>query len=58
MLTVVVPATFNEGKNIKNLVKQIDAALKGIDYEILFVDDSKDNTPDIIRKVATRSIRL
>ena len=32
MLTVVVP-TFNEGKNIKNLVKQIDAALKGIDYE-------------------------
>lgn len=51
MLTVVVP-TFNEGKNIKNLVKQIDAALKGIDYEILFVDDSKDNTPDIIRKVA------
>ena len=51
MLTVVVP-TFNEGKNIKNLVKQIDAALKGLDYEILFVDDSKDNTPDIIRKVA------
>ena len=31
MLTVVVP-TFNEGKNIKNLVKQIDAALKDIDY--------------------------
>ena len=59
MLTVVVP-TFNEGKNIKNLVKQIDAALKDIDYEILFVDDSKDNTPDIIRKVAKEypSVRM
>ena len=59
MLTVVVP-TFNEGKNINNLVKQIDAALKNIDYEILFVDDSKDNTPDIIRKVAKEypSVRM
>lgn len=37
MLSVVVP-TFNEGKNIRNLVTQIDDALKGIDYEILFVD--------------------
>ena len=43
---------FNEGKNIRNLVTQIDDALKGIDYEILFVDDSKDNTPDVIREVA------
>ena len=51
MLSVVVP-TFNEGKNIRNLVTQIDDALKGIDYEILFVDDSKDNTPDVIREVA------
>ena len=40
MLSVVVP-TFNEGKNIRNLVTQINDALKGIDYEILFVDDSK-----------------
>ena len=39
MLSVVVP-TFNEGKNIRNLVTQIDEALKGIGYEILFVDDS------------------
>ena len=51
MLSVVVP-TFNEGKNIRNLVTQIDDALKGIDYEILFVDDSKDNTPEVIMEVA------
>ena len=42
MLSVVIP-TFNESKNIRNLVAQIDVALKGVDYEIVFVDDSKDN---------------
>lgn len=47
MLSVVVP-TFNEGKNIRNLVTQIDDALKGIPYEIVFVDDSKDDTPQRI----------
>ena len=47
MLSVVIP-TFNESKNIRNLVAQIDVALKGVDYEIVFVDDSKDNTPDVI----------
>ena len=51
MLSVVVP-TFNEGKNIRNLVTQIDDALKGVEYEIVFVDDSKDDTPRIIMEVA------
>ena len=51
MLSVVIP-TFNESKNIRNLVAQVDVALKGVDYEIVFVDDSKDNTPDVIMEVA------
>lgn len=51
MLSVVIP-TFNEGKNITNLVEQIDSALKDIEYEIVFVDDSKDDTPQIIMEVA------
>ena len=50
LLSVVIP-TFNEGGNIENLVSQIDEALEGINYEIIFVDDSKDNTPDIIKEV-------
>ena len=38
---------------LRNLVTQIEMhALKGIDYEILFVDDSKDNTPEVIMEVA------
>lgn len=51
MLSVVVP-TFNEGKNIRNLVTQIDDALKGIPYEIVFVDDVKNDTPQVIMEVA------
>ena len=51
MLSVVIP-TFNESKNIRNLVAQIDVALKGVDYEIVFVDDSKENTPEVIMEVA------
>ena len=53
LLSVVIP-TFNEGGNIENLVSQIDEALEGINYEIIFVDDSKDNTPDIIKEVSKK----
>ena len=49
-ISVVVP-TFNESENVGNLVNQIDYALKGIEYEIIFVDDSKDNTPEVIEAV-------
>lgn len=51
MLSIVIP-TFNEGKNIRKLVSQIDEALKGISYEIVFVDDSRDDTPKIIMEVS------
>ena len=59
LLSVVIP-TFNEGGNIENLVSQIDEALEGINYEIIFVDDSKDNPPDIIKEVSKKypSVRL
>lgn len=49
-LSIVVPS-FNEAGNVKPLVDQLDEALAGIDHEIIFVDDSKDNTPDIIREI-------
>ena len=51
MLSVVVPS-YNEGGNVRELVKETDAALKGIDYEIIFVDDSTDDTPEIINAVS------
>ena len=49
--TVIVP-TFNERDNIAELVARVSAALDGRDAEILFVDDSTDDTPRVIRAVA------
>jgi len=49
-VSIVVPS-YNESGNIVNLVNQIDEALTGIDHEIIFVDDSTDNTPEVIEKV-------
>lgn len=50
-LTVIVP-TFNEGPNVAELVRRLGVALDDRDVEVLFVDDSTDDTPDIIRVVA------
>jgi dolichol-phosphate mannosyltransferase len=53
-LTVVVP-TFNEAPNVAELVRQVTDAVDGLAAEILFVDDSRDETPDVIRAVAAVS---
>lgn len=50
-LTVVVP-TFNEGGNVPELVDRLAVALRRYDAELLFVDDSTDDTPDIIEDIA------
>lgn len=49
-VTVVVP-TRNEADNIATLVQRIDAALAMHPSEIIFVDDSDDATPDIVRSL-------
>ena len=49
-ISIVVP-TYNESENVGNLVNQIDYALRGIEYEVIFVDDSTDNTPETINKI-------
>ncbi len=46
-VSVIVP-TFNEGGNVDELLRRLDTAFTGVDAEVLFVDDSTDNTPDII----------
>lgn len=50
-LSIVVPS-YNERDNVGELVKQVSDALKGIPFEIIFVDDSTDDTPDVIKKIA------
>ncbi|BDZ50525.1 dolichol monophosphate mannose synthase [Frondihabitans sucicola] len=51
-LSVVIP-TFNEAPNVAELVTRIEKAVAGTDAEILFVDDSTDDTPDVVTQVAT-----
>lgn len=49
-LTVVVP-TFNEADNVEALVSRLSQACAGLAVEVLFVDDSTDRTPEVIRQV-------
>lgn len=51
MLTVIIP-TFDEVGNVAEIVRRVDAAVSGIDAEILFVDDSTDGTDEEARRVA------
>jgi dolichol-phosphate mannosyltransferase len=49
--TIVVP-TFNERDNIETLLQRLAAALPAGETEIVFVDDSTDDTPEVIRAAA------
>ncbi len=57
-LTVVIP-TFNERDNIDPLLERIDAALRGIAWECIFVDDdSADGTAEKVRAIARADTRV
>lgn len=57
-LTVIVP-TFNERDNIEPLLAKIDSALRGIAWEIVYVDDdSPDRTSVKIRELAQTDRRV
>ena len=58
ILSVVVP-TFNERDNITALYGKLEAALKGVAWEVVFVDDnSPDGTWDVVRALARRDGRV
>jgi dolichol-phosphate mannosyltransferase len=50
-LSIIVP-TYNEAPNVAELVRRVAEQSLGIDAEIIFVDDSTDATPDVVREVA------
>jgi len=50
-LSIIVP-TFNEAPNMAELVGRIQHAVEGIDAEVIVVDDSTDDTPDVVRALA------
>ncbi|MEV4640608.1 glycosyltransferase family 2 protein [Actinoplanes sp. NPDC049548] len=49
--TVVIP-TFNERENIAALLERLVAVLPADETELVFVDDSTDDTPEVIRAAA------
>jgi glycosyltransferase involved in cell wall biosynthesis len=53
-LAVLVP-TRNEAANIETLLDRTRAAVAGIPTEVVFVDDSDDDTPAMIRAAARRT---
>jgi dolichol-phosphate mannosyltransferase len=57
-LAVVVP-TFKESGNVEPLLRLLDAALTGIEYEVIFVDDdSPDDTAALVRTIARTNPRV
>jgi dolichol-phosphate mannosyltransferase len=57
-LAVVVPC-FNERNNLATLVGKLDAALKGIAWEVIVVDDdSPDGTATVARNIANADPRV
>ena len=53
-MTVIVP-TRNEADNVAELVRRLERALRHTAAEILFVDDSDDETPNAVLAVSARS---
>lgn len=57
MLSIVIPV-YNEKKNINEVAKRIEDALKDNEYEIVFVDDSIDETTNVIMSLAKQDSRV
>jgi len=55
-ITIVIP-TRGEAGNVDELIARLDRALGASRAELLFVDDSDDHTPEVIRAAAKRSSR-
>ncbi len=57
-LTVVAP-TFNEAANVGVLVERLHAALDGLAWQVIFVDDnSPDGTAERVKAIAARDPRV
>lgn len=57
MLSIIIP-TYNEEENVSLLNLYIARTLKGIDHEVIFVDDSTDNTPRILEELSKQDPQI
>jgi dolichol-phosphate mannosyltransferase len=57
-LAIILP-TYNERRNVATMVARLDAALRGIAWEAIFVDDnSPDGTADEARRISLEDPRV
>jgi dolichol-phosphate mannosyltransferase len=57
-LSIIVP-TFNERDNVTTLLQRLEAALAGVAWEVVFVDDnSPDGTWEVVRGLARQDCRV
>jgi dolichol-phosphate mannosyltransferase len=57
-LSVIVPS-YNERPNVAPMIAKLDAALRGIDWEVIYVDDnSPDGTAAEVRRIARMDPRV
>jgi dolichol-phosphate mannosyltransferase len=57
-LSVIVP-TFNERDNVTTLYRRLESALKGTNWEVIFIDDnSPDGTWDVVGNLAQQDSRV
>jgi dolichol-phosphate mannosyltransferase len=57
-LSIVIP-TFNERSNVVELARRLDASLRGIRWEAIFVDDnSPDDTARTVRELSRNDARI
>src|SRR5918998_511047 len=57
LLTLVIP-TRNEAGNVPRLMRELGEALAGVDYRVVFVDDSTDETPTVIHALSEEDGRI
>ena len=59
MKVTIVSPTYNEAANVPRLVQEVDAALSGMDYELLIADDnSPDQTWAVAQELAAQYLRV
>ena len=57
-LSIVLP-TFQEKGNVAELIRRLDSALAGVEWEAIFVDDnSPDGTAEAAKRIAATDLRV
>lgn len=57
-LSIIVP-TYNERGNVEELVRRLEDALRGIGWEVIFVDDnSPDDTAGLVKQICAHNSRV